>query len=75
MQTRRRRKHAVKCEEYDDVCVIGVTGELAGDSAARRSGELRKTRAVIETEQIVDFVVDLEKAGFIDSEGLETCSG
>jgi anti-anti-sigma factor len=59
----------VKCEDYSGVCVIGVTGELAGESAgqARRSAE--KT---MQERQIVDFIIDLEKAVFIDSEGLET---
>jgi anti-anti-sigma factor len=59
----------IKCDEYNQVCVIAVTGEFAGDNtaAARTSVEDH-----IDRLQIVDFVVDLEKANFVDSEGLET---
>ena len=59
----------IKCEEYDQVSVITVDGDFSGDqsAAARKAVE-----AMIDQKQIVDFVVDMEKAGFIDSEGLET---
>jgi anti-anti-sigma factor len=59
----------VKSEDYNGVCVIGVSGELAGDSAAaaRRTAE-----TTMQQRQIVDFIIDLEKAAFIDSQGLET---
>ncbi len=59
----------VKLEEYDGVCVLSVTGDFAGDDvhSARKVSE-----EFIEHRQIADFVVDLEKAPFIDSEGLET---
>jgi anti-anti-sigma factor len=60
---------AIKCEEYNNVCVIAVDGDLAGDSskALRKTAEER-----VEQLRIVDFVVDFERAGFVDSEGLET---
>ncbi len=58
----------VKFEDYDGVCVIGVTGDLAGDSAAQTK---RSAENSMQQRQIVDFIVDLEKAAFIDSQGLE----
>lgn len=59
----------VKCEEYNKVCVMTLDGDFIGDdiSAARKSAE-----TVIENRQIVQFVLDFEKSGFLDSEGLET---
>ena len=59
----------VKCEEYNQVCVVSVEGDLTGENAqaARKAVEER-----VDQRQIVDFVVDFEKAGFVDSEGLET---
>jgi anti-sigma B factor antagonist len=58
----------LKCEEYSQVCVLSVEGDFAGAEIgpARKAFEER-----IEQKQIVDFVVDLEKSGFVDSEGLE----
>ncbi len=59
----------IKCDDYNHVCVVAVDGDFAGDATAhlRRAAEER-----IEQRQIVDFVIDLEKSGFVDSEGLET---
>jgi len=59
----------VKLEEYDGVCVLSVTGDFTGEdvAAARKVAE-----EFIERRQIADFVADLEKTTFIDSEGLET---
>ncbi|MCC6422652.1 MAG: STAS domain-containing protein [Phycisphaerales bacterium] len=59
----------VKCEQYNQVCVMAVTGDFAAENsvAARKL-----TEEYIDKRQIVDVVVDLENAGFIDSEGLET---
>jgi anti-anti-sigma factor len=60
---------SAKFEEYNQVCVITLDADLAGEECAN----LRKhIEQMIEKKQIVDFVVDFEKAGFIDSEGLET---
>jgi anti-anti-sigma factor len=60
---------ATKYEEYNHVCVM----TLEADLTAAECGEIRKyIEQLIEKKQIVDFVVDFEKAGFIDSEGLET---
>ena len=59
----------IKCDEYHGVCVLSVDGDLSGEAgpALRRSAEERIAR-----KQVADFVVDLEKSGFIDSEGLES---
>jgi len=59
-----------KCEDYNNVCVVSLARDLTGDgttAALRRAAEER-----IDNRQIVDFVVDFEKASFFDSEGLET---
>jgi anti-anti-sigma factor len=59
---------AVKLDEYDGVCVLSVNGDFAGEAvvAARKV-----VSEYIQNRQISDFVVDLEKTSFIDSEGLE----
>ena len=58
----------VKCEEYNKVCVMTLDGDFIGDEVepARKAFENR-----VETQQIVDFIIDFEKCGFVDSEGLE----
>ena len=60
---------AIKCEDYNHVCVISLDGDLTADASAevRRQVDQR-----IDHHRIVDFVLDLEKTDFIDSEGLET---
>ena len=59
----------IKCEDYNNVCVVSLDGDLTGEAnlAVRKSAEER-----IDQKQVVDFVIDFEKAGFFDSEGLET---
>ena len=59
----------IKSDEYNGVCVLSVDGDLTGESAAavRRLAEER-----IGQRKIIDFVVDLGKSDFIDSEGLES---
>jgi anti-anti-sigma factor len=59
----------IKCEEYNQVCVIAVDGDLVGENAQAMRKSVDEQ---IDTRQVVDFVVDFEKAGFVDSEGLET---
>jgi anti-anti-sigma factor len=60
---------SLKAEDYSSVCVIALDTDLAADASA----EVRKAvEERIEHRRIVDFVVDFEKADFIDSEGLET---
>lgn len=58
----------IQCEEYNKVCVMTLDGDFANDEIdpARKAFDAR-----VETQQIVDFVIDFEKCGFIDSEGLE----
>ncbi len=58
----------VKLEEYDGVCVLSVTGDFAGEDVAAAR---KVATEFIEHRQISDFVVDLEKTTFVDSEGLE----
>ena len=60
---------AVRVDEYNQVAVMTVEGDLTADNAAilRKNVEER-----IEKRHIADFIVDLEHCGFIDSEGLET---
>jgi anti-anti-sigma factor len=59
----------VKCEEYSQVCVMEVQGDLTSESAAAAKKALEDH---IEQRRIVDFAIDLQKCSFIDSEGLET---
>lgn len=58
----------VKCQEYNQVCVISLEGDFAGAEIApvRQAFEDR-----VEKSQVAEFVLDMEKVGFIDSEGLE----
>ena len=58
----------LKCEDYNQVCVMTLSGDFIGPEIepARKAFEER-----LEKRQIVDFVVDLEKTDFIDSEGIE----
>ena len=60
---------AIKCEEYNQVCVIAPAGDFAGENSAQARKAVDEH---IDSKQIVNFVVDFEKAGFVDSEGLET---
>jgi anti-anti-sigma factor len=58
----------IKCEDYNQVCVMSLDGDFVGDeiAAARKAFDQR-----VEGRQIVSFVFDFEKSGFLDSEGLE----
>src|SRR5947207_2393989 len=60
---------SIKCDEYNQVCVLQPSGDLSGEVSEEAR---KKVEEEIDGKQIVDFVVDLEKCGFIDSEGLET---
>ena len=58
----------VKSEFYDSVCVLSPDGDLTiteGDAARTLVEE------AIDDRQVVDFVVDFEACGHVDSEGLE----
>ncbi|HWP40222.1 MAG TPA: STAS domain-containing protein [Tepidisphaeraceae bacterium] len=58
----------IKCEEYNHVCVMSIEGDLAGEEIDRAR---KAFDDLVDKRQIVDFVIDFEKSGFIDSEGLE----
>ena len=59
----------LKFEEYDKLCVV----TLGGDFTSAEAESVRKgVEQTIDKKQIVDFVIDCEKTGFIDSEALET---
>ncbi|HRK30249.1 MAG TPA: STAS domain-containing protein [Tepidisphaeraceae bacterium] len=60
---------AVKCDEYNKVCVLTLAGDLAGDENTLVQNQME---AMIETRHLADFVVDFEKCHFIDSKGLST---
>ena len=59
----------IKCEEYNQVCVMAVDGDFTAEVSLAARKMLMES---IDQRQIVDVVIDLEKSGFIDSEGLET---
>jgi len=59
----------VKCEQYNQVCVMSVTGDFSAENSAAAR---KLTEEYIEKRQIVDVIIDLENAGFMDSEGLES---
>ena len=59
----------IKYEEYNNICVISPDSDfVVGECEALR----KAVDQMIENKRIVDYVVSLEKTGFIDSEGLET---
>jgi anti-anti-sigma factor len=60
---------AIKCDEYNGICVLAVDGDLTADASAQIK-KLASER--IDKRQLVEFVVDLQRAAFIDSGGLET---
>ena len=57
----------IRCEDYDHVSVISLTGELTSDSVDvfKRAIEARLER------KVRFFVVNLERTTFLDSKGLE----
>ncbi len=59
----------LKCDEYHGVCVLTVDGDFTGETTAslRRCAEER-----LDLKRNTDFIVDLEKTHFIDSEAIET---
>lgn len=63
---------AVKCEQYSQVCVLSIDGDFSGPEVEPARKAFNEQ---IDQKQIVDFVVDMEKSGFVDSEGLELLVG
>lgn len=58
----------IECQDYNQVCVLSVKGDLAGEEVAAARAAVEEA---IDKRQIIDVVIDLQKSGFIDSEGLE----
>jgi anti-anti-sigma factor len=57
----------IRCEDYDHVTVISVSGEFTADTV-----EGFRTRVTERLDRKVRFfVVDLEQTTFVDSKGLE----
>ena len=58
----------IRCEDYDHVTVVGLSGELNAEtsSAFRTQIESRLAR------KVRFFVIDLEHTTFMDSKGLES---
>jgi len=57
----------ISCEEYDQVVVVNIDGELSADTAE----VFKNTAQESLQEQHFFFVVNFEKVSLIDSEGLE----
>ena len=58
----------VKSEEYSQVCVMEIQGDFLAETAAEAKKTLEEK---IDQRQIVDFVIDFQKCGFVDSDALE----
>jgi anti-anti-sigma factor len=58
----------IKCEDYDHVSVISITGEFTAEATDgfRKQIEERLER------KVRFFVVDLQQATYLDSKGLES---
>ncbi len=59
---------AIKIDEYNKICVLTPDGDFTGEDIEQAQ---RKVEEQIDQRQVVDFVFDFEKSGFIDSDGLE----
>jgi anti-anti-sigma factor len=58
----------VKVDEYEKVCVLEVDGDFSADNVHVAALALQQKT---EGRRIVDFVLNMAKCPFIDSEGLE----
>src|SRR5260221_11657095 len=71
-QSRRRHKRnrmTIKCDEYNGICVMSIDGDFSGEAGA---AVRRCAQEQMEQRQAAEFIVDLEKSGFVDSAALET---
>lgn len=59
----------IQSQDYEKVCVLVPPGDLAGGEPAQLRDAVAKS---IAERQVIDFIVDLKQATFIDSAGLET---
>jgi anti-sigma B factor antagonist len=57
----------ISCEEYDQVAVIGIDGELSADTLEVFKSTVRENLKLGH----LFFVIGFEKVSFIDSQGLE----
>lgn len=57
----------VRCDQYDQVCVLSVIGDFTAENVASAT---KLCAECIDKRQVVDFIVDFEQCGFLDSEGL-----
>jgi anti-anti-sigma factor len=59
----------IQSQDYERVCVLIPSGDLAGAETAQLRDSVAKS---IAERQLIDFIVDLKHATFIDSAGLES---
>ncbi len=58
----------MKVEEFNNVCLLSATGDLAGREAEQIGAAVAER---IKSHRFVHFVIDLAGVDFIDSNGLE----
>jgi anti-anti-sigma factor len=58
----------IKCEDYDHVTVLSVTGEFAAESAEAFRKQIQERLE----RKVRFFVLDLQQTTFLDSKALET---
>ena len=58
----------IRCEDYDHVSVISITGELSADATEG----FRKQIGERLDRKVRFFVIDLQQTTFLDSKGLES---
>jgi len=57
----------ISCEEYDQIAVISIDGELSQDTVEAFKNTVQEALE----EGRISFVVNFEKVSLVDSEGLE----
>ncbi|MFT3785257.1 MAG: STAS domain-containing protein [Tepidisphaeraceae bacterium] len=60
---------AAHVQDYEKICVVIPSADLAGDESRSVRDAVSET---VEHRQLIDFIIDLTNVGFIDSAGLET---
>jgi len=58
----------IKIDEYDKICVIEIDGDFSADNARLAALALEEKS---QQRKVVNFVFDMGKCSFVDSEGLE----
>ena len=59
---------AILCDQYNEVCVVTVVGDLSGEDA---TALYQSVDDAVRRRTSTEFVVDLDGCDFIDSAGLE----